>query len=404
MTTKGEKKTRSWTMGLSVALSVVVAGIAIALSMPFPDLQWDEVVVPNAIEYMEKAMGVVWDDESSSASKQQPLRGMYIVVTGATSGIGLGLTRKLCLLGATVVAMGRSSSKLQQLQQEWPQNIETVLADFSDLDSIAAASQYMIEHYDRLDILVNNAGMHPGLGQVSESKQGYDLTFTVNYLSHFLLTEKLMPVLKKSSYPKVVQVSSGFHFAVDGSDLSTNHGTRDPIASQKGGSHGFLFFRGQRQYANSKFAQILHTRSLQQHYGIRAVSSCPAWVGTQIGPKNGTIGHALFASTAFPVEGFGLSSILYAMLDPNIDTKEDYYMNVDFAPDKPNPLDQLPPWTYQTFPLRDMIVGGSAISVTYIFQRFAALRSTGKPAMQTHDQNLQEELYTWSRQAVASWL
>lgn len=182
---KDEKKPGSWKVGLSVSLGILVALVAIVLSMPFPDLQWDEIVVPNAIEYMEKVMGVVWDDDSSSSSsititkkdKQQPLRGMYIVVTGATSGIGLGLTRKLCLLGATVVAMGRSSSKLHELQQEYPQNIETVLADFSDLDSIAAASQYMIERYERLDILVNNAGIHPGLGQVSVSKQGYDLTF-----------------------------------------------------------------------------------------------------------------------------------------------------------------------------------------------------------------------------------
>ena len=137
-------------------------------------------MVPTAIEYMEKVMRVVRDDDRSTTNitKDQPLRGMHIVVTGATSGIGLGLTRKLCLLGATVVAMGRSSSKLQELQQECPHNIETVLADFSDLDSIAAASQHMIERYDRLDVLVNNAGIHPGLGLVSASKQGYDLTFT----------------------------------------------------------------------------------------------------------------------------------------------------------------------------------------------------------------------------------
>lgn len=399
-------------VGLSVILSAVVALVAIVLSMPFPDLQWDEIVVPKAIEYMEKAMGVVWDDDSSSSiitvtkDKRQPLRGMYIVVTGATSGIGLALTRKLCLLGATVVAMGRSASKLQQLQQEWPQNVETVLADFSDLDSIATASQYMIEQYDRLDILVNNAGMHPGLGQRIESKQGYDLTFTVNYLSHFLLTEKLMPVLKKSPHPRVVQVTSGFHFAVDGSDLSTNQGTRDPIASQKGGSHGFFLFRGQRQYANSKFAQVLHTRSLQHRHGIRAVSACPGWVGTEIGPKNGTVGHTFFTSTAFPVEGFGLSSILDAILDADLNNTDDadYYMNVDFGNGRPNPLDELPSWAYQQFPLRDIIVGSFAYSVTFLFQRFATLRGTGKAAMQTYDQSLQEELYTWSRQAVAQWL
>lgn len=213
-----------------------------------------------------------------------------------------------------------------------------------------------------------------------------------------------MPVLKKSPYPKVVQVSSGFHFAVDGSDLSTNHGTRDPIASIKGGSHGFWFFRGQRQYCNSKFAQILHARSLQQHHGIHAVNACPGWVGTQIGPKNGTLGHAFFTSTAFPMEGFGLSSILYAILDVKKDTKEDYYINIDFVHERSNPLDLLPSWTYQILPIRDIIVGSAAHTVMYFFQRFVAYRDTGKPAIQSYDRNLQEELYAWSRQAVAPWL
>jgi len=230
-------------------------------------------------------------------------------------------------------------------------------------------------------------------------------TQPVNYLSHFLLTEKLMPVLKKSVYPKVVQIASGFHYAVDGSDLSTHHGTRDPMASQKGGSHGFLFFRGQRQYCNSKFAQLMHARSLQQHHGIRAVSACPAWVGTQIGQKNGTLAHSFFEATAFPMEGYGLSSILYAILDPKIDRSEDdFYVNIDFFHGMPNPFDWMPSWTYETIPIRDMIAASGAYSVAYILQRFWAIRGQGMAAKQSYDPSLQEELYTWSRQAVAQWI
>ena len=63
--------------------------------------------------------------------------------------------------------------------------------------------------------------------------------FSVNYLSHFLLTEKLLPLMEKSSeHPKILQISSTFHYGVDGSDL----GGAAPVASQPGGSHGFVGF------------------------------------------------------------------------------------------------------------------------------------------------------------------
>jgi threonine dehydrogenase-like Zn-dependent dehydrogenase len=170
----------SWILGTSVALVVAAIGILLSTS-PSPDLEWQTVVIPSAVEYMEKAMKVEIEEE---AQPQKPLRGMIIAVTGATSGIGLGLTRKLSSLGATVIAIGRSREKLQQLQEEL-QNVETVLANFSDLESIAQASQYMVEHYNHLDVLVNNAGIHTGLeGMIQSwtSKQGYDLPFAGMYL------------------------------------------------------------------------------------------------------------------------------------------------------------------------------------------------------------------------------
>lgn len=86
--------------------------------------------------------------------------------------------------------------------------------------------------------------------------------------------------------------------------------------SQKGGSHGFFVYRSQGQNANSKLAQILHARAITRRYPtVRAVSACPTWVGTQIGAKHGTLMHSLFERLAFPMDGFGLSSILHAIFD-----------------------------------------------------------------------------------------
>ncbi len=212
-----------------------------------------------------------------------------------------------------------------------------------------------------------------------------------------------MTLLEKSQHPKVVQVSSRFHLAVDGSDLSTHGGTVNPTASQKGGSHGFFFFRSQRQYGNSKLAQILHARAIHERYRIRAVSICPTWVGTQIGAKNGTLAHTFFESTAFPMDGFGLSSILHAILDFH-SVEDDFYINTDFGTKATSPLDTLPSWTYQWLPIRDMIVGSGAFSFVFLLQRFFATRDTGRSSIQSYDKTLQEELYTWSRKAVSKWL
>jgi len=166
---------------------VLVAGIGILFRVPFPDLKWDSVVVPAAVKYMETSMNVV-----DKVDPHQPLQGLVVAITGATSGIGLGLTRKLALLGATVVAIGRSPSKLQLLQSEWPEHVQTVVADLSDFDSVVRAADEMIQRYHHLDILINNAGIHTGgegLFETWASKQGYDLAFTGKYEADFVYVD-----------------------------------------------------------------------------------------------------------------------------------------------------------------------------------------------------------------------
>jgi len=142
------------------------------------------------------------------------------------------------------------------------------------------------------------AGIHDGLdikkmlGLSNEpSPQGFDRVFTVNYLSHFLLTEKMIPLLQKSADARVVQVSSSYHWGVDGSDLLPGPHGESPIASRPGGSHGLVLFRSQRSYANSKLAQIYHARAFKRYHpdltNIRLISICPAWVGTSIAGQPG---------------------------------------------------------------------------------------------------------------------
>ena len=114
-----------------------------------------------------------------------PLHGVSIVITGATSGLGLGLAKYLHGLGGTIVAVGRSSTKLQQLQSDLEKGpsgnrVIPIVADLSDLESVSNAGKVIRSKVKRIDFLVNNAGMvHSAEYQVTA--QGYESVFGGKY-------------------------------------------------------------------------------------------------------------------------------------------------------------------------------------------------------------------------------
>lgn len=410
----------SWVLPLLALLGAFVGHIL--LVSPQPEL---ENLRPHAVEYMKHFYPSIPLDKQSP-----PLQGLVVAVTGCTSGIGLGIVRKLYseLLGgnATIIAIGRSAEKLEKLKNELlleekmaidssgnrkEVTMDLVVADLSDLMSVAKASEQILHKYERLDILVNNAGLHtslPGIWNFQETKQGYEITFGVNYLAHFLFAEKLMPLLQESAHPKVIQLSSRFHLAVDGSDLRNENKNGLLIAAQPGGSHGFVLFRSQRQYSNSKLAQILHARSLQRKYGVEAVSVCPTWVGTQIVASTKSIVHSIFSMLAFPFDGFGLSSVFHAMLDVSsidysdqttIASPKDFYVNSG-TNDDVSMFKFLP---YSTLPIRDLVLQFTSVYLL-LFQRLMPIRETHSSSPESYDENLQDTLYNWSHIAVAKWL
>jgi hypothetical protein len=239
----------------------------------------------------------------------------------------------------------------------------------------------------------------------------------VNYLSHFLLTEKLLQQQNKGSTPapKFLHVTSSFHFAVDGSDLYSTEG-EDPVASLPGGNRGFYFFRSQRQYANSKLAQILHSRYLsRQKEGVSSVTACPAWVGTQIiQTREESWPSKLFHSMALPAKGYGLASILSAMFsieddDGNTDGREeddDFYINTSLMKGGSHLDSMLANYSrlsYSWLPIRDTILFvGSMIILQW--QRVFTEVTTTTSSRVSYDEDLQTSLYEWSYNAVKEWL
>lgn len=372
----------------AAAIPVLFAFLA---SVPHRELDWNEFVLPMARSYAGR-----------SKDEEHPLSGKVVVITGATSGIGLSLTKKLSRLGAKVVALGRSASKLASLQNEI-NSVETVTADLVDLESVANAARKIIESYDRIDILVNNAGIHEGFNNLlgkSSSKQGYDLTFGVNYLSHFLLTEKLASNIMNSTNPMIVQVSSSYHWVVDGSDLRLTK-DKPPVASQKGGSHGFFFFRSTRAYANSKLAQILHARALKRHHPLlknaRIVNVCPAWVGTDI--QKGFFKQVI--AMGYDVNGWGVASILFGMFDTK--DSSDFYTNTELFHYVAKLLSIFTShWMYQVG-IRDLVGAVGIFSVLFTERLWPEI-VPAKTSPESYDETLGDALYEWSMAAVRSFL
>jgi NAD(P)-dependent dehydrogenase (short-subunit alcohol dehydrogenase family) len=138
-----------------------------------------------------------------------------ILITGATSGLGRELARSLAQQGATLLLHGRDSKRGLQTLQEIKEaagngQIQFVQANLSSLREVDDLARQVISGVNRLDVLVNNAGVGFGKDPSNRelSEDGYELRFAVNYLAPYLLTERLISLLKASAPARIVNVAS----------------------------------------------------------------------------------------------------------------------------------------------------------------------------------------------------
>src|SRR5215211_2976060 len=174
-----------------------------------------------------------------------------ILVTGATDGLGRRVAQELTTKGATMLLHGRSPERLEatleKLQgQTGGEKSSSYLADLSSLAAVRDLAKRILSKHDRLDVLVNNAGIIAR--ERSESEDGYELTFAINYLSHFLLTRLLLPLLKDSAPARIVTVASAGQSPLDFSNLMLERG-----------------YDAMKAYSQSKLAQVMFTFELTEH-------------------------------------------------------------------------------------------------------------------------------------------
>lgn len=161
-----------------------------------------------------------------------------VLITGSTDGVGKLTAIKLAGKGHAVHIHGRSPEKLSATISEIKaisknENIDGFLADFSDLVAVEKMAEQINTDLSKLDILINNAGIFKS--PVSHSQKGLDIRFTVNYLAPYQLTEKLIPLLKKGTDPRIINLSSAAQSSVSGDALcgSVNLSEQEAYAQSK---------------------------------------------------------------------------------------------------------------------------------------------------------------------------
>ncbi|KAI9206660.1 uncharacterized protein BJ171DRAFT_457108 [Polychytrium aggregatum] len=260
------------------------------------------------------------------------LAGKVAIVTGGTSGLGYATAHQLAKAGADVIITARNDEKGQKAVAELKAllgdsaKISYAVLNNEDLHSVEAFARSFGETHDSLDILVNNAGigMPPW-----KPIHGVESQILVNHLSHFHLTNLLLPKLEKAGElhgdARIVNVSSAGHGFARPS--ATNPNVVDWVKANEENS-----FEGARNYGFSKLAQIHHVAELTKRLGpgskIRANAVHPGSVHTNIAGSDKQTSSWFGRAIGFFINTFGSSpnigalTQLYLAASPEVVTKD----------------------------------------------------------------------------------
>ncbi len=202
--------------------------------------------------------------------------GKLAIVTGANSGIGFGASQRLVEAGAELVLAVRNEEKgnkaAQDLRHAYPDaNVFVEQLDLSSLASIEAFASRMLNAGRPIDLLINNAGvMAPPTRHTTVD--GFELQFGTNYLGHFALTGRLLPLLRKAGSARVVSLSSLVNYigAIHFDDLQSEQ------------RYGPQRSYGQSKLATLMFAMELQRRSVRADWGIRSNAAHPGATHTNL--------------------------------------------------------------------------------------------------------------------------
>src|SRR4029453_8558826 len=229
-----------------------------------------------------------------------------MLVSGATDGLGRALATELARQGATVLVHGRDDGRgrdvIGQIGSETGnRELRWYGADLASLAEVRELADRIERGEERLDALVCNAGIGtilPGDGERMESRDGYELRFAVNYLAHFLLARRLVPLIQRSAGARIVNVSSAGQAPIDFDDVMLERG-----------------YNGVQAYCQSKLAQVMMTFDLAEELGNAGVTANCLHPATYMPTK--IVTHAGINPASSLEEG--TEATLRLVVDPELD-------------------------------------------------------------------------------------
>jgi protochlorophyllide reductase len=238
------------------------------------------------------------------------MRSRHILITGASSGIGLAAAQRLAEAGHRLTLPCRNQSRAEALAAALPEAVALPICDLADLNSVERLAEALLLEGTPIDTLVLNAGLqYSGARAPRWSAQGFELTVAVNHLAHQALLQRLLPLVLGSPRHRVVVTASEVH------DPSTPGGRVGRPAGlgrleglrQGAGSamvDGRSPFNAEKAYKDSKLCNLLMARALATRMGpVRAWSPglvIPRGRGGffRYSREHNPLGQALFATLA----------------------------------------------------------------------------------------------------------
>jgi NAD(P)-dependent dehydrogenase (short-subunit alcohol dehydrogenase family) len=237
--------------------------------------------------------------------------GKTALITGSTDGVGRLVAKTLAAQGTRLLVHGRDRERGERVVADIKAvggSAEFLGADLSALAEVRRLAGAVQRATDRLDLLVNNAGIGSGGAQGTRqtSAHGYELRFAVNYLAGFLLTDLLLPLIRRGTPARIVNVSSLGQQAIDFADVMLTRG-----------------YSGSRAYCQSKLAQILFTIDLARELegtGVTANALHPAtYMDTTMVRQSGMTPVSSVAE--------GAEAILKLAISPELDGQSGLFFN-----------------------------------------------------------------------------